>query len=320
MLLATNTLQRITDGINADNGATFRKWQGKVLPYMADAYRSTKEGWRGHLGASQIGNECALALWYGFRKVGEDEREGNANETGEENKARMQRLWNRGHLEEGRFIAMLLMIGARVVQQDAQGKQLRFKDCFGHYAGSMDGIIVGIDEPEHGITPDMRLLGEFKTYNDKRFNDLAKNGVAVTDEHYYVQTQQYMGKFGLPACVFIAVNKNTDALHIEVIMFDPECYARYRDRAPKIIFNDKPPMKIRGASAGFFRCKMCDFKSLCHLGRKPDMNCRTCTFGEPVKQMDEGGNGMWTCRKRNINLNLEAQQAGCDKYVKIPLL
>ena len=37
----------------------------------------------------------------------------------------MLRLFNRGHIEEARFIAMLLTIGMPVYQQDAEGKQFR---------------------------------------------------------------------------------------------------------------------------------------------------------------------------------------------------
>lgn len=315
MQIPEQTLQAIVDGINADGGATFRKWMGKVLPHMTDAYRSTKEGHRGHLGASGIGKDCARALWYDFRWIGEDEREATADETGEENSARMLRLWNRGHLEEGRFIALLLMIGARVVQQDTNGKQLRFKDCYGHYAGSMDGIVMGLPEQEELE----RWLAEFKTYNDKRFTELQKNGVEVQDEHYYVQMQQYMGKFGLPAGLFMAVNKNTDALYAEVVWFNKEVYERYRDRAPKIIFADAPPQKLRGASAGYFKCKMCNYKKACHLGRPVAKNCRTCAFSVPAKETDANGQGVWRCRKfNNQALTLDAQAAGCDQHIPVP--
>src|ERR1700744_182429 len=132
MILATKTLEAITEQFAQDGGAKFRSYLGKVIPHMADAYRSKEEGARTHLGASKIGEECPRALYYSFHWVGEDPRpdnydkKGNLIETSAQNKARMQRLWNRGHVEEARFIALLLTIGCRVVQQDSAGKQLRF--------------------------------------------------------------------------------------------------------------------------------------------------------------------------------------------------
>lgn len=304
MILATKTLEAIKNALLLDGGAKFREWQGKVLPHMHDAYRSDKEGPRGHLGASQIGKECGRALWYGFRQVGEDPREED------DSQARMIRLWNRGHLEEGRFIALLLMIGCRIVQHDSDKKQLRFKGHHGHFAGSMDGEIHGCPDLESGIIATI----EFKTYNDKRFTELTKNGVKNSDETYYVQMQQYMAARGRKVALFCAVNKNTDELHMELVDFDQETAEGYHDRAGKIIFSEKVPLKLRGASMGFFKCKFCDFAKLCHMDRDVAMNCRTCAFSEPAKEADERGNGVWRCRLKKVALSKDDQTKGCGSY------
>ena len=312
MILATKTLAAITDAINADNGATFRKWLGKVMPHMTDAFNPEKETKRTHLGASQIGSECARKLWYGFRWVGEDPMNAAKDENSDETNARMLRLWNRGHIEEARFIAMMLSIGVRVIQQDAMGAQLRFRDCEGHFAGSMDGILRDIPD-----LPDQDALGEFKTYNDARFKTLVANGVENSDEEYFIQTQVYMAKFNLKYTLFLAVCKNDDKLHAEIIEFRPEVFARYKDRAAQIIYSDAPPRKIQSASPGYYKCKFCNFPKLCHLGREPAQNCRTCVFSQPSKIPDADGKPLWHCRKHNISLTKEAQLAGCNLYHKI---
>lgn len=69
--------------------------------YCVRTYRSDKP--RTHLGASLIGKECRRELWYGFRWVKKEEFDG-----------RMYRLFQRGHLEEARFIEYLMGIGCKV--------------------------------------------------------------------------------------------------------------------------------------------------------------------------------------------------------------
>ena len=130
--LASKTIAKIDAMIKADQGASFRGWLGKVIPHMGDAYRTDEDGHRSHMGASLIGGECPRAIWYGFRWATKSNFEG-----------RLLRLFNRGHLEEARFIAMLLMIGCEVYQQDAEGNQFRISHAEGHLGGSGDGVVIG---------------------------------------------------------------------------------------------------------------------------------------------------------------------------------
>lgn len=311
MILATHTIQAIEDALAADDGARFRVLQGKVLPLIGDAYRGDREdGKRSHLGASTIGKECARQIWYDYRWVGKKEKDPAEN-------ARMQRLWNRGHLEEGRFIALLMMIGARVVQQDRNRKQLRFSDAFGHYAGSMDGVVFDCPDSVDGKPG----LVEFKTYNEKRFKDLVNNGVKFSDETYYVQMQQYMHKFKLSWALFLAVNKNDETLHGEIVVYDRPNAEQYRNRAIEIVFLDAPPMKLPRASPGRFPCNhFCDYMPVCLLAETPDVSCRTCRFSEPLRKVGEDGKGLWWCRHDAVELNVDQQKAACGNYQKMPNL
>ena len=68
------------------------------------------KGHRNHLGASLIGDKCSRKLWYIFRWCFREKTDG-----------RKQRLFNRGHREEDRFIEWLEGIGAKVCYENYEG-------------------------------------------------------------------------------------------------------------------------------------------------------------------------------------------------------
>lgn len=317
MIYAQKTLDAIALAINKDGGARFRHFLGKVIPHMADAYRSKEEGFRQHLGASQIGKNCVRAIWYGFRWVGEDPVSIDSDDLEEViKKSRMQRLFNRGHLEEARFIAMLLMIGAKVIQQ-RDGKQIRFQSPDGHFAGSMDGIVVGLPD----AMPGEQWLNEYKTVNDNRFKKLKNDGVREWEPTYYAQIQTYQRAFHIKFCLFLAVNKNDDELYAEVIVLNPEQAIQYADRAQTIIHAAMPPMKVARAGLGNMECKWCSFKKLClpvrGVERNVAVNCRTCQFSAPAVSLGDDGEPRWVCSRDNTLLDKAAQLVACDRYSQI---
>lgn len=69
------------------------------------------DGHRNHLGASLIGHNCSRYLWYVFRWVFHKEHSG-----------RQQRLFNRGHREEERFVEWLRGVGFKVKEYDLDSK------------------------------------------------------------------------------------------------------------------------------------------------------------------------------------------------------
>lgn len=70
-------------------------------------------GHRWHLGGSLIGDECSRKLWYVFRWVKHEKTDG-----------RKQRLFNRGHREEDRFIEWLEGIGFKIWADDLHNNRL----------------------------------------------------------------------------------------------------------------------------------------------------------------------------------------------------
>lgn len=323
--IASKTLVKIDQDIEKDQGARYRNYQKMVLPHIGDAYREKdKNPHRQHLGASGIGKDCARAIWYSFRWFTKPHFDG-----------RMLRLFNRGHLEEGRFIAALLTIDVRVYQQDANGKQYRISDVGGHFGGSGDGVAIGLPD----LPPDMPCLLEFKTHNDKSFTKLAGKsykdylaglhdpkkpqvpfdgeGVASAKYEHYVQMQIYMRYMGLSVGLYGAVNKNDDHIYLELVLPDPLLADQFIDRGKQIIkIHHEPPKKINN-SPGWYECKFCDHRPVCHLGVAPERNCRTCYFAVPRED------GKWYCTSttafdgRSPALTEEMQMAGCREYTKL---
>ena len=292
--IAVKTLNKIENSIRADQGATYRRFLGEIIAKMQDAYNPNNEGHRSHMGASLIGQECARAIWYNFRWCTKSNFEG-----------RMVRLFNRGHLEEARFIAMLLSIGCKIWHQDENGNQFRISDACGHFGGSGDGVAMGIPDLDAN-TP---CLLEFKTHSEKSFKELEAKGVREAKWEHFVQMNVYMYKMGLAVALYMAVNKNTDALHAELITLNKEVAEQYIDRANKIVWLQQPPKKLSETSA-FFKCRYCSHRDVCHLKKAPDLNCRTCEYCQPTEQ------GGWFCNLHNANCSKELQLTGCHNYMR----
>lgn len=101
------------------------------------AYEADRDdGFRPHLGASQIGKPCERALWYDFRWVTRSGFQG-----------RILRLFETGQLEEARLVRNLRRIGATVLEVDPEtGRQWRVEAHGGHFGGSLDAVALGLIE------------------------------------------------------------------------------------------------------------------------------------------------------------------------------
>lgn len=292
VILATKTINAINEALERDQGSSYRGWLGKVIGHMGDAFRTDEDGYRSHMGASLIGGECARSIWYSFHWATKSFVHG-----------RLLRLFNRGHLEEARFIALLLSIGCKVYQQDENGNQFRITHANGHFGGAGDGVAVGIPD----LSPLTAALTEFKTHNDASFKKLVADGVRATKFEHYVQMNVYMRKMQLPVGLYLAVNKNNDDLYGEIIHLDTDIADRFIDRGANLVATAHAPEKIN-KSPGFFVCKFCNHRDICHLQKLPERNCRTCQYAEPAAE------GTWLCRFDGAILDKAAQIKGCESY------
>jgi hypothetical protein len=319
--VAHKTLDAIDNAIRADQGARFRQLEHELfreaVDTTADAFRSDEDGFRSHLGASILGGECARHIWYAFRWVTQGNFDG-----------RTLRLFNRGHLEEPRFIAMLKMVGVEVWQYDVDGKQFRISWAEGHAGGSGDGV--GRTIPD--LDPMTAAICEFKTHGEKSFIELAGKlpdwrayredptrrqfpgqGVRIAKFEHFVQMQTYMRKMGLAAALYMAVCKNTDDLYAEIVTLDIEFADQFLDRGEKLVWLETPPKRI-SESPGFWKCRFCDDRPVCHLNAAPAVNCRTCRFSKP------GPAASWHCTKFGCPLSKELQLTGCQQYERNPAI
>ncbi|MCK9234955.1 MAG: hypothetical protein M0P09_01410 [Acholeplasmataceae bacterium] len=294
--LATKTLDAMAAAIEVDQGALYRRYLGEAIHDVTDAYDDKPPGFRSHFGISTSGKPCSRALWYDWRWV-ELKRFGD----------RMLRLFNRGHLEEARFVAMIRAAGMTIYQADDQKKQYRVSLLGGHYGSALDGVVIGVpDLPD----PQMPCLTEFKTHNEKSFNYLVAHGLFKAKHQHYVQMQQCMGYYKLDAGLYLAVCKNTDRLYGELIGYDQSTDEYYQDRSKRIIFTQSIPEKF-SEYPDTFECKFCDHKMRCHYGQgEVARNCRTCHHGRPLPT------GEWVCDQTGEVLDKSAQEAGCNHYVK----
>ena len=262
------------------------------------SYENNREPFRPHLGASVINHECERELWYSFRWCTHPNFSG-----------RMLRLFDTGKREEERFIEELRRIGVEVHDSDPDtGKQFSFSDFGGHFGGSIDGAALGITE-----APATWHLLEFKTCNSKRFEMLKERGVKSAQYGHYCQMICYMDYLGFERAFYLAVCKDTDELYGERIHADPVLAALLKEKAQRIIAAATPPTRI-SEDYNWWKCKMCDHRTICHEGQPPVVNCRTCLHSTPV--MD--GEGGWRCEKHNRLLSKAEQERGCDDHLYIP--
>lgn len=295
---ATKTLQAIEDAIAADQGTKYRQALEYYIPRMGDAYRASGDRHRSHFGFSNAAKECARELWYSWLWA-----------KAKNFKPRILRLFNRGHLEEARFLAMLSGAGFEVHFEEEDGGQFKISDHNGHAGSALDGVVVGLPDLE-AKTP---ALIEMKTHSDKKFKELVRKGVKDGFPVHYGQCQIYMKKKSLPWCLYMGVNKNDDDLHLELLVSDDPCGTRLIERVGLIIYSDKAPPRVNN-SPGWYECKFCDFNKLCHQKEVPEINCRTCIHSTPVADKK------WHCGNYNIEIDKARQLEGCENHLFNPEL
>ena len=266
--------------------------------------RTYDGGHRSHLGASLIGRECKRYLWYVFRWCLHEKTTG-----------RQQRLFNRGHREEARFVEWREGIGFKVwfenrdeaPNEKGEYPQYRISDVMGHFGGSLDGIAVlperyGIEEP---------VLLEFKTNGTGAgFNKLAEDGMPIAKPEHFAQTSTYGKKYNFKYCVYLNINKNDDSLHVEVVKLNHNLGEQMIMKAEQIITTQKPPARLSD-NPTFHKCGYCAMKDICHKGAVPEVNCRSCAFARPVE------NAEWFCEVHNGNIPKEYIPQACGNYKAI---
>jgi hypothetical protein len=108
--------------------------------------------------------------------------------------------------------------------------------------------------------------------------------------------QIYMHLTGITRALYMAVCKNTDALHIERVEADPAMAERLLEKAGRVIFAQHPPARISEDPA-WFECRFCDHHAACHEGGGAAVTCRSCLHATP-SMADGTARGMTECWRR----------------------
>ena len=125
-------------------------------------------------------------------------------------------------------------------------------------------MIVG--GPDIGIR--WPALLEHKALNARSWTDLVKRGLRLSKPIYFAQVQLYMAYMELEVALFTALNKDTQALHHEVVPFEPAEAQALSDKAVAIMrAADAGELPPRIASAAdFYLCRMCPCARRCWEG------------------------------------------------------
>lgn len=271
--------------------------KNKIDAYCVKAY---DDGHRSHLGASLIGHECSRHLWYVFRWA-----------KAEKFDARMLRLFQRGHLEERRFIEYLRGIEWEVYDTTRYDEQYRVAAVMGHFGGSLDGM--GRPEKKlHAVEDDAdAFLLEFKTAGTGAgFNALGEKGVRRAKPQHWAQMCIYGALRKLKHAIYMAANKNDDSIHCEVVELDWNYGNELVGKAHAIIMSQEPPQRIAQTPA-FHVCKFCHHQGICFRDEPMEKNCRSCKFAHPV------ADAAWRCGKFKNIIPKDFLPKGCHEWEQI---
>lgn len=197
------------------------KQMAQMLSSAIDSYSIElyNDGHREHLGASVLGKACSRELWYSFRWVKQTKH-----------KANLYRLWNRGHLEEGRILQWLRGIGCKIDEYDPNSRlyqkengefivgekqqvvPMLWIDCSDDLAAINIALQRGIKRKQLRVSfcgghaggscdavgylpPQFNyakpVLFEFKTANTQSSSKLEQEGVVVSKREHYAQMNIY---------------------------------------------------------------------------------------------------------------------------------
>lgn len=261
-----------------------------------DHYREHAGDWRrDHLGCSVLGHECDRWLWLSFRWAAAEPQDG-----------RMLRLFARGEREESWILDDLKAIGVDVV---ATQERMRW----GHIGGSCDAIVVGVPDD-----PATKHVAEFKTFSKKNFDRLVAAGVRREKWTHYVQMQLYMLGLKLDRALYVAVCKDDDRIHTELVDFDAKVAGEALARGERIIRAEVPPARLDADAPPCVLTSRegerypCRFFDVCHGTALPQASCRTCVSSTPRPD------GTWHCEYWANDLDGYEQRKGCASWLPIP--
>lgn len=242
-----------------------------IVREIDETEQQEMRGMREHLGASDLSSECDafLNITFNWGKP--------SHVTG-----RVARILQRGKREEILFRERLVMAGFVLCDH----LPTTFNMTGGHIAGECDGWV------QHKTWREP-LIVEYKTMNQSSFRKLEKHGVESGFRHYYAQMSIYGYMLHSPKVLFVAINKNDESIHIELVEIDKLLAKDLLARGRDVVAGTLPAVKI-SQSPDYYICKMCPFHRVCHGNERLSKNCRSCKHSEPAL-LGTMGSFNWKC-------------------------
>jgi hypothetical protein len=209
---------------------------------------------REYLGASRIGEPCSRRLCYELLQIPVDD--------GAELSGRMLRIFETGHRFEEMTIRWLRIAGFNLRTHKRNGEQFGFSAAGGRFGGHIDGAIVG--GPAIGV--EYPVLFEHKALKSSSWQDVVKQGLKASKPIYWAQVQVYMACLAVERTLFVALDKDTQALRCELVAFDPPAAQTLSDKAVAVIRAAEARELLPRISEDpdFFICALCPYRIRCH--------------------------------------------------------
>ncbi len=222
------------------------------------AAEDAKPNTRPYLGASEIGDDCARAVQYGYIRSQELPHAPKP----EPFPARLLRIFAMGHSLEDYVASLIRLVGfeLQTVKKDGIG-QIGWKVMGERYRGHVDGVIHGGPLPMS-----YPIIWENKSMNAKYFAKTKDQGVQLANKRYAAQISQNAAYLEIQGgTLFSAICKNTAELHWELVPFDGALAQQMSDRAVEIIkATDAGRLMPRiAASQDHFACRWCRWRESC---------------------------------------------------------
>lgn len=303
------------------------------------------DGFRSHMGGSVIGDECDMKIWLNFRWAHKEITPGRMYRLWQRGH-REELVWIKHltalgwrvtatdptqvlhyHSESDTFfyhsgqrtdaeeheISIYLpkdeqLYRDRVAVAEARGvfpRQIRIVGSEGHFGGSLDAVA------EHDDFPGIVFLLEFKTYNDKQYNRLAKEGVQMKSPEHWGQMCVYGRNKGIRYALYMPINKNDDDISlIQCLELDWNLAVSLEAKADFLIRSKQPPERVSD-NPSYWKCEYCHNAGVCHRGEPVAFNCRSCRHSEPAQ------GGEWNCTFHKITIPKDCIPLGCADHFGI---
>jgi hypothetical protein len=181
---------------------------------------------------------------------------------GEDFPGRVLRIFEAGHRFEEMTIRWIRLAGFDLRTHQRNGEQFGFSVADGRFRGHIDGVIV--DGPDVGV--EYPVLFEHKALKSSSWQDIVKQGVKVSKPIYWAQVQVYMAYLAVERTLFVALDKDTQALRYELVAFDPPAAQALSDKAVAVIraVEARELLPRISDDSDFYICTFCPYRVRCH--------------------------------------------------------